>query len=95
MYELTGSLAVYGFITGVGGGRGLQMRTGVEGGGEVESPPNSSDRTGVKFWHEDQFQFTSCRSHSSRTERKQTCIIVCMFEHTHTNKRRHVHTCIN
>ena len=33
MYELTGSLAVYGFITGVGGGRGLQMRTGVEGGG--------------------------------------------------------------
>lgn len=43
------------------------------------------------MWHEEQFQFSSCRIQCSRTEGEtETRIIACMFVDTQTHMYRHV-----
>lgn len=81
------SLAVYVSITAAAA---ATMGDSDEGG-VVWILSNCSDREGIAFWHEDQFQFTSCSIQCSRTWWKETKRdpIADMFADTHT----HVETC--
>lgn len=78
------SLATYGCLAAAGGRRRGCWITS-----------NTSDRReGVKFWHEDPFQFTSCWIQGSRTEGKgtKTCLVAGMFLDTHTHVRTHIYS---